>query len=129
MGEELRYVIQKHEAVLNDDDNKNMLLHILISIGTNWMIYDNANQSSIVAHAIMILERYSLYGETPDYDAVCSNRVIASKYILHQISLDNGISRELLKFFRKRITCECLKKMHLEARKSHQRRACAMVAK
>jgi len=65
----------------------------------------------------MILERY---GETPDadYDAVCSSFGMATKYIIHQVSLDNGITRELLKFFRKRITCKCLKKMHLEARKT-----------
>ena len=36
---------------------------------------------------------------------------MATKYIIHQVSLDNGIARELLKFFRKRITCKCLKKI------------------
>ena len=114
MGEELKYVIQKHEEVLKDDDKRKMILNIFISIGTNWMLYDNTNQVSSVAHAIMILERY---GETPDYDEACSN-VMATKFIVHRIRLDNGISRDLLKFFRKRMNCKCLKKMHLEARKS-----------
>jgi len=52
MGEELKYVIQKHEEVMNDDNKKKMLLNILITIGTNWMIYNSENQVTNVAHAI-----------------------------------------------------------------------------
>ena len=50
-------------------------------------------------------------------ESVTNLRVVISKNRDLE-SLLSSISRDILKFFRKRITCKCLKKMHLEARKS-----------
>lgn len=79
--------------------------------------------------AITILENYD---EELDYDSNSINPIVAVKsrdlqcggIATKYISLDCAITsprvnRDLLKFFRKRITCSCLKKAHLEARKTH----------
>jgi len=63
----------------------------------------------------VLLEHYN--NGTDDIGSVINNRVVNSKW--RDLRAD-GISsrRDALKFYRKRITCKCLKKMHLEARKN-----------
>ena len=66
-----------------------------------------------IAHFILGLEHY-------DVDGIIS--VLNSQmFALKLRDLDAGVTsekRDALKFFRKRTSCKCLKKMHLEARKS-----------
>ena len=68
-----------------------------------------------VAQTIVVLEHYS---GTGDVDSVLDKRVAIAKWR----DLDNtnicSNRRDALKFYRKRISCKCLKKMHLEARKT-----------
>ena len=67
-----------------------------------------------LAQSIVLLEHYN----GNDIDSVFNSRVVAST----NRDLDPGVSsvrRDTLKFFRKRTSCKCLKKMHLEARKTN----------
>ena len=54
---------------------------------------------------------------TYDIDSVINKRVVITKWRDLEIKTRNS-SRDSLKFYRKRIPCKCLKKMHLEARKA-----------
>jgi len=109
MGTELRHVIQKHEEVLNDDYQRKRLLHIFISIGTNWMLYNIENQVSEIAHAIIIIENWGITG---DYGTTIASRAVSTK--MRDIYND----RDVLKYYRKRTNCSCLKKTHLYTRKT-----------
>ncbi len=93
----------------------------------NWILHDincpNTKQNvkhMVLVKAIMMLENF-----TGDIDSTILRRTFATK--LRHIESDVNIvsryaiglgQRDLLKFYRKRMDCKCLKKMHLEARKS-----------
>ena len=66
-----------------------------------------------VAQSIVALEHCN---GADDIDLVLNKQLVQKKIR----NLINGVSnrRDALKFFRKRTSCKCLKKMHLEARKS-----------
>ena len=80
------------------------------------MVLKNFSTSSAmaVAKVVKVLEQYK---GTDDITSNYNSQVVQSKCR----DLDRYSSssrRDALKFFRKRISCKCLKKMHLEARKS-----------
>ena len=85
-------------------------VNIFIAIGTN-CILSRERVDSFLAYAIVALDSYDGSG---NFDSVVYNRVLATK----MRDIHFGTKRDLLKFFRKRITCKCLKEMHLEARKT-----------
>jgi len=70
-----------------------------------------------IAQSIMVLEQHNNNTDDNDIDSVMQSRVICSKN-RDLDSLLSSISRDALKFYRKRISCKCLKTMHLEARKT-----------
>ena len=75
---------------------------------------EHASNAGGFAKVITILEHYN---GTCDIDLVLNKRVVASKCRdLEYVT--SSTKRDALKFFRKRISCKCLKKMHLEARKT-----------
>jgi len=98
-----------------------MAASILTLIGSNWL-REGRRVGANIPQAIMILEHY---GNTNDYDSTIFCRDIEQKNwdlrkgqkISAPVANSCG-NRDLLKFFRKRIACKCLKKMHLEARKT-----------
>ena len=102
-------ILQRHPEVQNDDVYRKMAADILIRIGSNWLIKDNDRFGTNIPSGIMVLENY---GKTRDYLSTVYSRDIGAK------RRDISSRRDLLKFYRKRITCSCLKKMHLEARKT-----------
>ena len=65
------------------------------------------------AMIIMVLENYD---RTCDINTIIYERGIALK-LRDLYCGGNTAKREILKFYRKRISCSCLKAMHLEARK------------
>ena len=113
-------IITNFEDVWNNDNNRKLAAIILIKIGANLLctpntiIYqDRKHQQFIIniAYAITMLEDYD---EGLDYDSNSANL----RYIDLYCGSTNAY-RDLLKFYRKRMKCKCLKKMHLEARKTH----------
>ena len=93
-----------------------MAADILTKIGANLLcaIEGNLNFINNTALAITILEQF---GENLDCESKPINPRLLKKFI------DFGCGsrycmRDMLKFYRKRMNCKCLKKMHLEARKT-----------
>jgi hypothetical protein len=115
-SESLREIFTMHRQIWTNESYRKLVLDILIRIGTNMMLtkwVDIANPLC-VAQSIVALEHFN---DTDDIDSVINERMLRSKW---RDLRANGISsrRDALKFYRKRITCKCLKKIHLEARKT-----------
>ena len=88
-----------------------MAANIFLSIGTNLLLEKQRVNFLLVSHAILFLENY-------DGESIVST--LNSRAVITKIRDISGScsERDLLKFYRKRTTCSCLKKMHLEARKT-----------
>ena len=116
MGEPSPSTLQTHAEVWNSDNYRDMAVRILTNIGANWVICNIENDGGSIARLIMILESY---GRTRDYELTIANREVATKmremHIGEKVTKNN---RDLIKFFRKRMNCKCLKKIHLEVRKT-----------
>ena len=119
VAQNLRAIFQTHTQIWNDESHMKIVIDTLIHIGANMLLsnndrYDIAN-ALCVAQSIVALEHYN---DTCDIDLVLSKRVVASKH--RDLNITGSSRRDALKFYRKRTTCKCLKKMHLEARKTHK---------
>jgi len=115
VSQTLGELFKSHKQLWNNEDYRRLVLDILVRIGTNALLCEaGTNLPVCTAHCIKILEYYD---GTDDINSVMNSRVV----ILKRRDLNpraSSIKRDTLKFFRKRISCKCLKKMHLEARKT-----------
>ena len=113
--ENLKDALEKHPQIWNNENYRNTAINIFIRIGSNLLLhYDVYFNPICIARSILVLEQYN---GTDGIDSVlCSSRVLISSRDLN--SGADSIRRDLLKFYRKRTSCKCLKKMHLEARTS-----------
>ena len=123
-----RVTVHKHPEVWNDSSYRALASKILTSIGVNCILHgvNCPNSKQNVSHmalvkAIMMLENF-----TGDIDSTILRRTFATK--LRHIESDVNIvsryaiglgQRDLLKFYRKRMNCSCLKRLHLVARKMY----------
>jgi len=116
VSQTLGELFKSHIQVWNNESYRRLVLDILVRIGTNALLYEaGSNLPICLAHCIVVLEHYN--GSSDDINSVMNSRVV----ILKRRDLNpraKSIKRDTLKFFRKRISCKCLKKMHLEARKT-----------
>ena len=99
-----------------------MLLNVLIRIGTTLLLVDNyqssrCNYGEALSCLTLVIISLEKYGETENIDLANLDQYAATKRVLLN---PKGISirRDLLKFYRKRVSCKCLKKLHLNARKT-----------
>ena len=107
--------LQKYPEVWTNDTSLDMAINILTNIGTNMLLSSDVSigKSMYIANIIVLLEHYA--GEE-NIRFTLYNPIVARK----MRSLDPVVSsgrRDALKFYRKRLSCKCLKKLHLEARK------------
>ena len=115
----LNGMLKPHRQVWTDDDLRALAILTFTSIGTNMLLVDddNVNKGALdIAKTITVLEHYDS-SEGPDLSSSLYSGPAASK----MRDIGNGTistKRDLLKFYRKRISCKCLKRMHLEVRKS-----------
>jgi len=109
-----------HPQIWDDANNREILLSVFITICTNLLIEDEKERwrsptcqfSELLSRITEIIISFEEYGETKSFSsAFYFKRVILSPFL-------SSIRRDLLKFYRKRISCKCLKSMHLEARKT-----------
>ena len=103
-----------HPQVCHNESYRGMTIDVMASIGTNWLLGNKSERSGVkvMAGAIMMLENY--IGTGNNIVSTADSQIVASK----RRDLATGNIRDVLKFFRKRIACSCLKKMHLDARKT-----------
>ena len=115
-GEEKTFysTFQPHyHQVWENDSYRKLAINILISVGTNLLLKKRTDGPNDIARAILVLENYA----GNDIHAALRNRGACAK--LRDLGERRTIKRDLLKFYRKRTTvCSCLKRMHLEARKT-----------
>ena len=116
---------QTHRQVLNDESYREMVVKIMIRIGTNMLLSkelcdgDTVGQALTLAKVIAILEYYD--DGMDSFETINRSRKVATK----KRDLDTTVSsgrRDALKFYSKRTACSCLKGMHQEARKSIAKR-------
>ena len=109
----VRALFTAHQEFWNNVSHRKMAINIMVRIGTNLML-TKAGGQDYITDAIMVIENYN--GES-DIDLVLARRSVASKLrVLAHVG--SSTRRDELKFYSKRITCSCLKKMHSEARKT-----------
>ena len=116
----LTNLFETHRHIWNNESYRKIVLDILVRIGTNLLLvfnndFDEGDHTWTVciAMSVVLLEHYD---GTDDIDSIINKRVVLTKWRDLEGKASSG-RRDCLKFFRKRITCKCLKKMHLEARR------------
>ena len=105
-----------------------MVIIILVSIGTNLLLHNDMSGPLCLAKVIVIIENYDErknydyddiynFDVVGDYNATINSPDVSTK--MRALFVEgSSTNHDLLKFYRKRITCSCLKKMHLEMRKT-----------
>jgi len=129
----MRDAFEAHPQVFQNESYRKMLLNIFIRIGTNvLMAQRHSPQPDLVKKAenvytamsmtafILVLEEYD---KTNDFDSALVGRATSSKR-RHLSTKISSNERDVLKFYRKRISCKCLKRMHLDSRKSIPKMGC-----
>jgi len=109
------------ETVLKNSMYREMLRKIMVRMGANMLLLADGRDDTIrlralnLAESVSVIEHY-FDGMGSIFDAV-NNGVVARKIRdLHNES--SSVRRDALKFYSKRVSCSCLKKMHQEARKT-----------
>ena len=119
--------LQKHADVWNNVSQRKTAMNILLSIGTNQLLDDDflgpMDLALYLSHAIAFLENYaSSVVVLENYDGrdieSTMNCPVAETKVRDIFNSGSCVGRDVLKFYRKRTACSCLKKMHLEARKT-----------
>ena len=115
VSQALGELFKSHPHKWNNESYRKAAIDILVRIGTNMLVkVTDVSWPVCTAQAIIGLEHYH---DTDNIISIFNGRVVSSKW--RDLNLSGSSSRrDVLKFFRKRISCKCLKKMHLEARKS-----------
>ena len=112
--------LNSHAKLWSNDNYRNMTTDMLLRIGANFLLErnsTNADATNIViaeidiARTIVILEHYK---ETMSMSEVILTRCVSAK----DRDLGGGNMRDALKFYSKRLSCACLKKMYSDARKN-----------
>ena len=114
----LHNLFETHRQIWTSESYRKIILDILIRIGTNMLLskrwQDVMENALCVAQSIVIFEQYY---DTDNMGSFVNSRAVRSK--TRDLDCDaSSFRRDMLKFFRKRTSCKCLKKMHLEARKT-----------
>ena len=112
----LRETFESHRHIWNNESYRKLAIGILTRIGTNFLLREEGCEvawPAFIAQSVIALEHYN---GTGDIDLVLNRQVVRSKW--NDLSTYASSRRDCLKFYRKRISCKCLKKIHLEARKT-----------
>ena len=118
-------LFQSNRDVFISDRYRNMVANILTRVGINMMLrgdHEDLSHAVGIARTIVVLEHYD---GGDDLAKTIKDRLVASKIrdlLWEGSSSSSSIARDLLKFFRKRIDCSCLRRMHLDARKTATKR-------
>ena len=111
-------LFEKHPQVWNNEDYRRLAINILVRIGTNALLCEGYDTTFplCIAHSVVVLEHYEHDGSGSMNSAWDNNSSISKRRDFEPDC--SSIKRDVLKFYRKRTSCKCLKKMHLEARKT-----------
>ena len=115
----IKDMFQSHRDIFISDKHRDMVIKAFTRIGTNMVLAhgdkagdtNDLSNARCVAKVITILENYI---GTGDVILTINGRSVSSK--MRDLDCEFSNRRDVLKFYRKRISCKCLKKMHLEER-------------
>jgi len=112
--ENLRNTYQTHKRVWDDSSLRELVMAAMFRVGTN-MLLDKRSLSwaACVAEAIVVLDQYTY---TSDIESAIWSRSVLKKCREYESGASSKL-RDVLKFYRKRLSCSCLKIEYLEARK------------
>ena len=103
--------------VWTDSNHRELATQTFVLVGTNMLLAEEINSGALsMAKTIVLLEHFDSREVDGSLASSFYSRTAASK----RRDLDRGsigTERDLLKFYRKRLSCKCLKRMHLDARK------------
>ena len=108
-----------HTQLLSSDSYREIAIKIMTIIGSNMVIADALVKNIVtgpyldIARVIVVLEQYNGTGKI-------INTINNPSATIKMRNLDMRSSSKLrdgLKFFSKRVSCDCIKKFHLDARK------------
>jgi len=124
-GQNLGILFETHKQVWTNASYRKLARDILIRTATNVLLREDSSilwsLSLYSAQALLILEHYNGTDDVNNIGSVFSLRVVRTKgrdLNCYDYDISGSGRRDALKFYRKRISCQCLKKMHLEARKT-----------
>lgn len=111
-----------HSAVWNEEDNRNIALKILASIGTNTILRGSATFETSIVFAMKLMElrheterRWEKDGTPPNVGAALETSMTFVRKLV------DGGSRELLSFYSKRVPCHCLDELYANAKASQRK--------
>ena len=110
-------VYQKHPDVWDNSSYREMAINILVCIGTNLLL--NVDEFMVIqaCHIAQVIVLLEYYDGTRDIDDTASIRAVATR----RRDVNYGSKRDILKFYSKRTSCNCLKEIHQKVRKSTQK--------
>ena len=105
--------LNSHAKLWSNDNYRNLTTYILLNIGANLLVGcdSTSNNATHIASAIVLLDNYK---ETMSFNEVYLTRRVAAKVR----DIRGGNLRDDLKFYSKRVSCSCLKKIYSDARKT-----------
>ena len=115
---DLENVLQLHPQLCKTESYRKMAANLLVSMATTILLHPIDGDMAIIANltcAIVMLENSD---ETDDFHSVVCKQAVATKIRDLNHLIHGDVGRDSLKFYRKRISCSCLKDMHLHARKT-----------
>lgn len=130
----IRDTLQAHEEVWNNDNHRKLARDILVRISATHLLdnefvrtvtqnthLDGVSLAWGLTTAILILENYDEMVSCSldhNYSVAKYSRIVASKDRDLGERHSSKSKRDVIKFYRKRMKCSCLKKIHLETRKT-----------
>ena len=118
-----------HSSVWMNEDNRKMAIDILLGIGTNAILYGGGGARALAIAALLL--EHAAEKDTPsiracqgtDDETIINLTVCAAAPMIRD--LRGGKARDVIKFLRKRNTCDCLKaKYTLSKRRSKRLGVC-----
>lgn len=111
-------ILQTHPEVWNDDTYKTSATNIMVRVGTNMLLSEDANIIGPITLAKLIVSLEYYDGSNSSLHTAPVNSREGQRKMRDLNSDTSSIRRDALKFFSKRLTCSCLKRAHQEARRT-----------
>ena len=108
--------LKLHETLWSDDTHRKVAIDILLSIGVRFLMSGEGGGIDALAKLCKFASTI-LVLENCDESGGINTTILAREVTTKRRDLRGGNIRDVLKFFSKRTSCSCLKKMYSDARK------------
>jgi len=108
-----------HPEVWKDAEMRNISIRVLSAVGANLILYGKDTESILagyIAKVMIILEHYN--GEDDLGPAIVRGVALLRRSCADGMKFKYGNSRDVIRFFSKKVPCSCLEKKHKHAKKT-----------